>query len=77
MANTIKLLFWLHRSKQNKYGLVPLVVRLTYQNRRVDKATGHYIDPKQWVTSKQKLKGNQLTNSNTNSYIKQPVHMVW
>ena len=59
MANTIKLLFWLHRSKMNKEGQTPLILRLTFQKRRLDKATGYYVSPEQWNTSKQRMKGNK------------------
>jgi len=43
MANTIKVLFRLHKSKTNALGAVPLMLRLTYQNRRTERATGFYL----------------------------------
>lgn len=58
MANTIKLLFWLHRSKMNNQGQVPLILRLSYLNKRQDKATGFYLKPENWNTKKQRVKGN-------------------
>ena len=59
MANTIKVLLWLHRTKINKEGLVPLILRLSYQNKKVEKSTGYYIDPKDWNILKQRLKGSK------------------
>jgi integrase len=69
MANTIKVLFWLHRSKKNKEGLVPLMLRLSFQNKKVDKATGYYIDPDQWSVDKQKAKGNKGFSALINEWI--------
>src|SRR5882672_6480956 len=66
MANTIKVLFWLHRSKANKEGLVPLVVRLTFKGKRAEKATGFYIETSQWNTQKQRLKGSKGSNIHIN-----------
>jgi integrase len=69
MANTIKILYWLHRSKMNKDGLVPLMLRLSYQNKKVDKASGHYINPKLWSTEKQRAKGAKEPSIKINDWI--------
>ncbi len=69
MANRIKVLFWLHRSKTNNQGKVPLMLRLTFQNQRQDKATGFYIDPQQWNTKRQRIKGSKDGNTEINSWI--------
>lgn len=69
MANSIKVLFWLHRSKKNKEGLVPLIIRLSYQNQRIEKATGYYIYPDQWNISKQRAKGNNKLSIQINDWI--------
>ncbi|MFN8288746.1 MAG: site-specific integrase [Chitinophagaceae bacterium] len=58
MANSIKVSFWLHRSKMNNLGKVPLQIRLTYQSKKIDKATGYYVAPSTWNTRKQRMKGN-------------------
>ena len=58
MANSIKVTFWLHRSKMNNQGKAPLQLRLTYQSRKIDKATGYYVTPSTWNARKQRLKGN-------------------
>ena len=63
MANTIKVLFWLHRSKKNKEDLAPIILRLSFRNKKVDKAIGYYINPDQRGVERQKTKGNQHLSS--------------
>jgi integrase len=55
MANSIKVLFWLRRTKVNNEGVVPLMLRITYQNKKAEKATGYYVKPDDWNIAKQKL----------------------
>ncbi len=69
MANKIKVTFWLRRTKVNKNGLVPLMLRLSFQSKKVDKATGYYIDPGQWNLTKQSLKGNKDQTRQINEWI--------
>jgi hypothetical protein len=69
MANTIKVLFWLHRSKVNKQGKVPLLVRLTYKTQKSDKATGYYIFPERWNLIKQRLKGGSKKENEINEFL--------
>lgn len=69
MANKIKTLFWIHRSKVNKDGLVPVILRLTYQNKRADKATGFYVNPEHWNVQKQAVKGSNESSQQINSWL--------
>jgi len=69
MANTIKLLFWLHHSKKNKEGLVPLMTRLSFKGKQVNKASGYYIKPTLWHLQKQKMKGNDDLAKDINEWI--------
>jgi site-specific recombinase XerD len=73
MANQIRVLLWLHRTKTNKVGLAPLMLRLTYQNKRAEKATGHYVNPKDWNATKQRLKGNSQNSTLVNEWINETV----
>ncbi len=50
MANTLKILYWLRKKKTNKTGLCPLIIRISYQRMKTERATGFYIDPKNWNT---------------------------
>lgn len=76
MANTIKILFWLRRTKVNKQNLVPLMIRLSYQNTKLDKATSYYISPFLWNCSKQRLRGNQIELTQINSWLDSTVIKV-
>lgn len=58
MANSIRVSFWLHRSKTNGYGEAPIQLRLIHQSHRLDKSTGHYIKPGRWNNKRQRLKAN-------------------
>lgn len=69
MANTIKTQFWLHRSKKNKEGFVPIIIRLTYQGKRAEKATGFYVQEKDWNVSKQKVRGTGPDALRINTWI--------
>jgi hypothetical protein len=70
MANAIKMLIWLHKSKQNKNGLAPLMIRLSYKNIRKDKASGFYINPLKWNSKRQTMKGNDEHSRTINGWIK-------
>lgn len=73
MANTIKVLFWLRRTKVNKVGLVPLMIRLTYLNERQDRATGYYVSIKQWNATKLLLRGNDNDAIKVNNWIRNSI----
>ncbi len=59
--------------KINKEGLAPLILRLTYQNKRAEKATGHYVNPKDWNAAKQRLRGNSHNSTLVNEWINEAV----
>ena len=69
MANKIKVLFWLRRSKINHDGQVPLMLRLSFKNQRAEKATGYYISPGQWNLVKQRLKGSTDYTKQINEWL--------
>ena len=69
MANTIKPLLWLRRNKINKDGLMPLMLRLSFQTQKVDKATGYYVNPREWNGTKQRLKGTKEPAKQINEWI--------
>ncbi len=69
MANIIKPLFWLRKTKANKLGQAPLMIRLSFQNKRLDRATGHYIKQELWNAEKQRVKGNKDTSTEINGWI--------
>ncbi len=77
MANTLKILYWLHKSKSNKNGDAPLLVRLTYQKSRAEKATGFYINSKEWNADKQRVKGDKQSAQQINNWIDSSSARLW
>jgi hypothetical protein len=69
MANTLSILFWLHKAKTNREGRSPLIIRLTYKKFRTEKATGFYVNVKDWNTHKQRVKGDRSAAQQINSWI--------
>lgn len=69
MANTIKALFWVYKSRLNENGKAPLMIRLSFQKKRLDKSTGHFISPKDWNAIKQQLKGKDQAAIELNNWI--------
>jgi integrase len=69
MANTLKVLFWLHKTKTNKHGLAPLIIRISYNKVKSEKSTGFYLPPSDWNISRQKVKGEKAIAKQVNSWI--------
>jgi integrase len=69
MANTLSVLFWLHKAKTNREGRSPLIIRLTYKKFRAEKATGFYVSVKDWNAHKQRVKGDRSSAQQINSWI--------
>lgn len=66
---TIKILFWLHRSKINKDAKAPIYLRITVDGKKVEIATGHWIKPNDWDSKKHQAKGTSPNSVLINSYI--------
>jgi integrase len=69
MANKLKVLIWLHRSKMNAGGKAPLMLRLSYRSHRQDKATGFYVAPELWNPDRQQMKGSGPEAHKINEYL--------
>src|SRR5215471_3943113 len=67
---TIKILFWLYRSKMNREMKAPIYLRITVNGKKVETATGYFIKPADWDTKKQKAKGVSQESILINTYIK-------
>ena len=63
------ILFWLCKYRMNKGGDVPISMRLTYEGKRVEIGTSQFINPKQWDTKKQKIKGDSEISKQLNSIL--------
>src|SRR5262249_12221701 len=69
MANTIKMYFWVRRSQLNKSGEGPLMLRLSFQGKRVDRTSGYYVSPSSWDSVKQLVKGTKQNAQEINSWV--------
>lgn len=69
MANTLKVLFWLRRNKTNKEGVIPLMIRISYQGAKAEKSTGFYVHPKDWNAPKQRMRGEKDASQKINSWL--------
>ena len=70
MSNRIKILFWLFKARKNSKGLVPLMLRISYQTDRIQMSTGFFIEESKWDKNKDKLKGNSDEAKQVNDYIR-------
>jgi len=67
--NTIKILFLISATRKNKKGLVPLLCRLTYLQKRKQFATGLFINPDCWNSKKQKAFPSKEENDFINTQL--------
>jgi site-specific recombinase XerD len=51
------LLFWIYKSRKNEQLESPVMLRVTLNRERWNKATGIWVNPKKWFASKEKVKG--------------------
>ena len=54
----MKILFWLYKSRTNKAGLAPIMMRITINGQRVAFSTNIYVACLSWDPNKQRIKGN-------------------
>jgi hypothetical protein len=66
---TIKVLFWLYRSKINGGMKAPIYLRITVNGERTEIATKHWVRLDDWNTDKQLAKGNSDQSRLINDYI--------
>ncbi len=81
MSNqNIRILFLIERNKINRLGQAPLRCRITYCNERKIFSTGLFINPDNWIASKQKAHPPNTENSQINtqlSLIKQEINQAF
>src|ERR1700730_822370 len=51
------ILFWLYKSRINRRGQAPIMMRITINGQRTAFSTNIFIGPNQWDTDKQRVKG--------------------
>lgn len=69
MASSVKVLFWLYKSRKNGKNEMPLMLRLSYDRKRADKSTGYFIHSTNWNAIKQKVKGQDQVSVEINNWI--------
>lgn len=70
MSNNIKVLFWLNKSKANKKGLAPIMLRVTYNNERKQISTGFTVVDSKWDKNRNAVKGRDELALQINDYIR-------
>lgn len=65
----MKVLFWLNKRRANKIGLAPLMLRVTHHGTRTNVATGIRLTPKEWDSSRQKVKGSSEKTNEINDLL--------
>lgn len=73
----MKLLFWLYKSKINKKGLMPIMMRITLYGQRINFPTHISTEEKTWDKDKQEIKGNTELNNKYNQYLLNLKNKAW
>lgn len=66
---TFSILFWLHKAKMNKQGLVPIWVRITVDGKRAECSTQKQIYPKFWDSENAKVLDRCSEAKTVNNYL--------
>lgn len=66
-----KILFFIKRKKPLKDGTLPIFVRVKVNGTSCEIATGKSTIESQWIVAKGRVKGNNLTNKQINSWLEQ------
>lgn len=65
----MKILFWLYKSKTNKKGLAPVMMRITLSGQRINFPTHVSSEEKYWDKDKQQIKGGSELTQKYNNYL--------
>lgn len=77
MNTNIKILFWLNKSKLNKKGLAPIIIRISHDNERKQISTRFMISPDKWDSVKSKMKGKDEFSEQVNTYIRNTTNRLY
>jgi len=55
MKSSIKVLFWLYKSKRNAQGLIPIYIRVTLDKEKIEIASGYFVLLSQWQEKKKRV----------------------
>jgi site-specific recombinase XerD len=68
MKSSVRVLFWLYKSKKNSQGLIPIYMRITLDKDKTEIASGHFIQLAEWNDKKKRVaettqRGVEINNS--------------
>jgi site-specific recombinase XerD len=73
----MNILLLLYKSRINKSGQVPIMMRISFKTRRTTFATSLFIEPALWDQDKQKIKGNSTLIKEMNNVILNLTTAAW
>lgn len=71
------ILFWLYRSRINKSGTAPIMMRITINGKRISFSTNIFVNPASWDQNKQKLKGSSSLTKEYNNTLLNFASSAW
>lgn len=71
------ILYWLYKSRTNKNGLNPVMMRISIDGKRVNFSTGIKIEGKNWDSSRQRVKGANAIAEKYNNILLSLTTQAW
>jgi integrase/recombinase XerD len=71
------ILFWVYKSRINRNGLAPIMMRITCNGKRISFSINLFVEPKSWDQDKQKLKGNSPLSEEINKVLMNYTTLAW
>ncbi len=73
----MNILFWLYRSRTNKAGYAPIMMRITVEGKRVSFSTNLSVLAEKWDTQKQRIKGARQLVTEQNRLLQTLQSQAW
>ena len=67
--SSIKILFWIRKTRLLKNNETPLLMRITINGQRLELTLSYTVDPKLWDSNKSCVKGNSSKANEINDYL--------
>ena len=67
--SSIKILFWIRKTRLLKNNKTPLLMRITINGQRLELTLSYTVDPKLWDSNKSCVKGNSSKANEINDYL--------
>ena len=69
METTVYLRFHIKKSKTNRKGLSPIMMRVTFEGKRSEINIGRSVEPDKWNAKSEKMMGRSVEANDLNDYI--------